>query len=111
MDRIRLKEIYSDISAFDGKTVTVAGWVRTIRDSKAFGFIELNDGSFFKNMQIVFEGVPHHRGESNRYSRKQTALRNQSAENFRGGGICSRLSVAEKAPFRGIPAGNRLFKT
>ena len=55
MDRIRLKEIYSDISAFDGKTVTVAGWVRTIRDSKAFGFIELNDGSCFKNMQIVFE--------------------------------------------------------
>jgi asparaginyl-tRNA synthetase len=33
----------------------VAGWVRTIRDSKAFGFIELNDGSFFKNLQIVFE--------------------------------------------------------
>ena len=55
MNRIRLKEIYSDISAFDGKTVTVAGWVRTIRDSKAFGFIELNDGSCFKNMQIVFE--------------------------------------------------------
>ncbi|EPZ59212.1 OB-fold nucleic acid binding domain protein [[Clostridium] sordellii ATCC 9714] len=35
------------------KTVKVAGWIRTSRSSKNFGFIELNDGSFFKNMQIV----------------------------------------------------------
>ncbi|MBO7213866.1 MAG: asparagine--tRNA ligase, partial [Clostridia bacterium] len=40
---------------FGGKEITVAGWARTIRDSKAFGFIELNDGSFFKSVQIVFE--------------------------------------------------------
>ncbi len=38
-----------------GKTVRVSGWVRTVRDSKTFGFIELNDGTFFKNLQIVFE--------------------------------------------------------
>jgi asparaginyl-tRNA synthetase len=37
------------------KAVKVSGWVRTVRDSKTFGFIELNDGSFFKNIQIVFE--------------------------------------------------------
>ena len=55
MDRIQLKEIYARLSEYDGKTVTVAGWARTIRDSKAFGFIELNDGSCFKNTQIVFE--------------------------------------------------------
>jgi len=36
-------------------TLTVAGWVRTVRDSKTFGFIELNDGTFFKSLQIVFE--------------------------------------------------------
>ncbi len=36
-----------------GDTVTVSGWVRTLRDSKAFAFIELNDGTFFKNVQIV----------------------------------------------------------
>ncbi|MBQ6171261.1 MAG: asparagine--tRNA ligase [Clostridia bacterium] len=50
-----IKEIYADISAFDGKSVSVAGWVRTVRDSKAFGFIELNDGSCFRSTQIVFE--------------------------------------------------------
>lgn len=55
MKRTVLKEIYRDIPAFDRKEVTVAGWVRTVRDSKAFGFIELNDGSFFKSAQIVFE--------------------------------------------------------
>ena len=35
--------------------ITVSGWVRTVRDSKAFGFIELNDGTYFKNLQIVLE--------------------------------------------------------
>ena len=55
MERIYLKELNASYSNYDGKTVTVAGWAKTIRDSKAFGFIELNDGSCFKNTQIVFE--------------------------------------------------------
>ena len=55
MERIRLKQLNENIAAYDGKTVTVAGWAKTIRDSKAFGFIELNDGSYFKNCQIVFD--------------------------------------------------------
>ena len=37
--------------------VQVSGWVRTVRDSKTFGFIEINDGSFFKNLQIVFDNT------------------------------------------------------
>ncbi len=55
MERISLKELSGNFSALDGKSVKVAGWARTIRDSKAFGFIELNDGSCFKNTQVVFE--------------------------------------------------------
>ena len=55
MERIQLKKLNENVLAYDGKTVTVAGWAKTIRDSKAFGFIELNDGSCFKNTQIVFE--------------------------------------------------------
>ena len=55
MDRICLKEIFAEPTSFADKTVTVCGWAKTIRDSKSFGFIELNDGSFFKNCQIVFE--------------------------------------------------------
>ncbi len=55
MKKTDLKQIFLNPADFDGKTVTVGGWVRTIRDSKAFGFIELNDGTFFKNCQIVFD--------------------------------------------------------
>lgn len=55
MKRTCLKEIFSAPQNFADKTVTVCGWARTLRDSKSFGFIELNDGSFFKNCQIVME--------------------------------------------------------
>ena len=55
LKRICVREIYQNSEVYGGKEVTVAGWARTIRDSKAFGFIELNDGSFFKSVQIVFE--------------------------------------------------------
>lgn len=50
-----IKDIYSCPNDYDKKVVTLAGWVRTIRDSKTFGFIELNDGSCFKNTQVVLE--------------------------------------------------------
>ncbi len=55
MERTEIIKIYKDPSAFADKTLTVCGWVRTIRDSKAIGFMEINDGSCFKGIQIVFE--------------------------------------------------------
>ncbi|PWM73823.1 MAG: asparagine--tRNA ligase [Bacillota bacterium] len=55
MKKTKVKEIFSSPELFAGKTVTVGGWARTVRDSKAFGFIELNDGSYFKSCQIVFD--------------------------------------------------------
>jgi len=55
MDRITIKEIFDSSEAYSEKEVTVAGWARTIRASNAFGFIELNDGSAFTPLQIVFE--------------------------------------------------------
>lgn len=54
MKRTLIFDIFKTPEAFD-KEVTVCGWVRTVRDSKAIGFIEINDGSCFKNLQIVFE--------------------------------------------------------
>ena len=50
-----VKEIYRNTDKFAGQEVTVSGWVRNLRASKNFGFIELNDGSFFKSIQIVIE--------------------------------------------------------
>ena len=51
----RVCDIYADPQNFGGKTVRLGGWIKTIRSSNAFGFIELNDGTYFKNVQIVFE--------------------------------------------------------
>ena len=55
MERITVKEIFASPEKFANKEITVAGWARTIRASNAFGFIELNDGSYFTNIQVVFE--------------------------------------------------------
>ena len=55
MKRQLIKEIYACPESFGGKTITVGGWVRNLRDSKAFGFIDLNDGSCFGSIQVVFE--------------------------------------------------------
>ena len=52
----RVKDLYRDTAKFIGKEITVGGWVRTSRDNKNLGFIELNDGSFFRSIQIVVEG-------------------------------------------------------
>lgn len=50
-----VRDIYRNQQEYLGKSIKVAGWVRTIRSSKSFGFIEVNDGSFFKNIQIVYD--------------------------------------------------------
>ncbi len=54
-DFMEIKDLYRDKEQYIDKDVKIAGWIRTSRISKNFGFIELNDGSFFKNMQIVLD--------------------------------------------------------
>ena len=53
MSSVKVRELYENSESFDSKEITVCGWARSIRDMKAFGFIELNDGSCFKGVQIV----------------------------------------------------------
>lgn len=55
MKRTEIKNIFSNSILFLEKQITVAGWIRTIRNSKNFGFIELGDGSSFKSIQVVFD--------------------------------------------------------
>ncbi len=55
MQRTTVAAVFADQEALSGETVTVMGWARTIRDMKTLGFIELNDGSCFKNLQIVID--------------------------------------------------------
>ena len=55
MKRTTIAAIFADQERLGGQAVTVMGWARTIRDMKTFGFIELNDGSCFKNLQVVMD--------------------------------------------------------
>jgi len=56
----QVKKIYENYERMYDREVTVGGWVRTLRDNKNFGFIELNDGTFFRSVQIVFDaGLPN----------------------------------------------------
>lgn len=52
---VLVKDIYRNTEKYVDQVITISGWVRTIRASKRFGFIEINDGSFFKNIQVVYE--------------------------------------------------------
>ncbi len=54
MDLTTIRELYRDRESFIGRRIRVGGWVRSIRDSKTFGFIVLADGTFFEPLQIVY---------------------------------------------------------
>ncbi len=55
MIKTTVKEIFRNPESFKDQQVKISGWIRTIRSSNVFGFIEVNDGTFFKNIQVVFE--------------------------------------------------------
>lgn len=55
MDRVKVREIFKNTKEYLGKEITVTGWIRQIRDAKKIAFIELNDGSFFKAVQVIAE--------------------------------------------------------
>lgn len=50
-----VRDIYRNTEKYKDKDIVIAGWIRTIRSSKKFGFMEINDGTFFKNIQVVIE--------------------------------------------------------
>ena len=54
MDLITIKELYKNREQYFDKEITIGGWVRSNRDSKTFGFIVVNDGSYFETLQIVY---------------------------------------------------------
>jgi len=72
MERIKIAQLYKDSQSYADKVITVAGWCRSIRASNAFGFITLNDGSYFSPLQVVFE-------ESNLSNYKEIAAQNVGA--------------------------------
>ena len=63
MDLVTVRELYRNREEYLDKEVTIGGWVRSIRDSKTFGFIVVNDGSFFENLQVVYHDNMENFGE------------------------------------------------
>ncbi len=57
MKKTDIKEIYKNPSAFDNKEIMVCGWVRSVRSFKDFGFIDVNDGTSFKGVQVIFQST------------------------------------------------------
>ncbi|MBE6766703.1 MAG: asparagine--tRNA ligase [Ruminococcaceae bacterium] len=55
MEKTEIVRLHGDIKQYAGKSITVCGWVRTIRVSKSIAFLELNDGSSFKGLQVILE--------------------------------------------------------
>ena len=66
MDLITVRQIYKDKESLLNTQVTVGGWVRSLRDSKAFGFIVLNDGTYFETLQIVYHDTMENFSEISR---------------------------------------------
>ncbi|MBC7960993.1 MAG: asparagine--tRNA ligase, partial [Vallitaleaceae bacterium] len=56
MESLLVKALYKEPSKFIDQNITVSGWIRSVRDSKAFAFIVINDGSCFSTLQIVVQG-------------------------------------------------------
>ncbi len=54
METVSIRELFHNTASYVGKSVTVGGWVRSVRASKAFGFIVLHDGTFFSPLQVVY---------------------------------------------------------
>ncbi|KMZ52426.1 asparagine--tRNA ligase [Dorea sp. D27] len=66
MDLITIRELYKQREEYLDKDITIGGWVRSLRDSKAFGFIVVNDGTFFEPLQVVYHDTMDNFGEISR---------------------------------------------
>ncbi|MCI6885867.1 MAG: asparagine--tRNA ligase [Lachnospiraceae bacterium] len=63
MNLVTVRELYKNREAYLGKEISVGGWVRSVRDSKAFGFIVVSDGTYFETLQIVYHDTMDNFGE------------------------------------------------
>ena len=120
-----VREIYKNREEYMNQEVTVGGWVRSVRGSKAFGFIVLHDGSYFETLQIVYHDTMANFAEISKLNVgaaiivKGTLVPTPEAkqpieiqaEEVQGWCICSGLSASEETPHSGILKNHDTFKT
>lgn len=114
-----IREIYKNREAYLDKEVTVGGWVRSVRDSKTFGFIVLHDGSYFETLQIVYHDEMENFAEISKMNvgaaiivkgtlvatpQAKQPFEIQATEVTVEGGFRTGLPAAEKTPLHGIPS-------
>ena len=68
MDLVTVRQIYKDRETYLNREITVGGWVRSLRDSKAFGFIVLSDGTYFETLQVVYHDTMENFAEISKLS-------------------------------------------
>ena len=86
-----VKEIYKEREKYLDKEVTVGGWVRSVRDSKTFGFIVLHDGSFFETLQVVYHCLREAGGYSKHSVYRCIRHSHEQIFQFRGKSFCNYL--------------------
>ena len=123
MELVTVRDLFKHTADYAGKTVSVGGWVRSVRASKTFGFIVLSDGTFFQPLQVVYHDTMDnfaaivqdecrccsHRAAA-RSSKRRTPRQpfELQADGGHGRGrFHAGLSPAEKAPHAGISAHHR----
>ena len=68
MDLVTVRQIYKDREQYLNKEISIGGWVRSLRDSKAFGFIVLSDGTYFETLQVVYHDTMENFSEISKLS-------------------------------------------
>ncbi|MGN1208632.1 MAG: OB-fold nucleic acid binding domain-containing protein, partial [Christensenellales bacterium] len=74
MKKTDIKQIYNNAQDFAGKQITVGGWVRSVRDLKTFAFMDLNDGTSFKGLQIVIDSQTENYAEISKLNTGSSVL-------------------------------------
>lgn len=74
MELVTVRELFKNREQYLDKKVTVGGWIRSIRDSKTFGFIVVNDGSYFEPLQVVYHDKMENFDEISRQNVGQRSL-------------------------------------
>ena len=115
-----VKEIYKNREEYLNREVTVGGWVRSVRGSKAFGFIVLHDGTFFETLQVVYhDNMPNFAEISKLNVGAAIIVRGtlvptpEAKQPFETGRrrICTGLSASEETSYSGIPENHDTFET
>ena len=121
-----IREIYKQRENYLDQEITVGGWVRSVRDSKTFGFIVLHDGSFFETLQIVYHDAMSNFAEISKLNvgaaivvkgtlvatpQAKQPFEIQASEVTVGRSFRSGLSAAEETSQPGISADHHSFKT